>query len=67
MNKRLLKSKIALHGDTQVALAKDMGIHFSKLNLKMNEYTFRFNEEEIKFIKQRYNLTEEEVQDIFFN
>ena len=65
MNSQLLKAKIMEHGDTQEALAKAIGISLSNLNDKLNgKASFRQNE--IAAIKQRYHLTAEEVDLIFF-
>lgn len=67
VNAKLLKSKMALNGDTQTDLAVAIGITVSNLNGKINAYRFVFKPEEIAAIKGRYRLTDEEVQAIFFN
>lgn len=67
VNAKLLKSKIALNGDTQTELAKAIGITVSSLNCKLNAYKFVFKRAEIDKIAERYDLTEKEVQEIFFN
>lgn len=65
MNSKLLKGTIVLHGDTQASLAEDMGMATSALNQRINgQIEFRRNE--INFIKNRYNLSAEEVDSIFF-
>ena len=65
MNKNLLKAVIAKNGDTQSRLAEAMGMQISALSQRMSgQVDFRRNE--ILFIKQRYNLTSEEVDSIFF-
>ena len=65
MNTRLLKGKIAEHGDTQAELAAAIGISPSNFNDKLNgKVSFRQNE--IAAIRQRYHLTAEEVDLIFF-
>ncbi|MBR2505155.1 MAG: hypothetical protein IKB61_04375 [Elusimicrobiaceae bacterium] len=67
MNSRLLKSKMTLHGDTQADLAEALGTTRSNMNGKINAYKYIFQPREIAIIKERYNLTDEEVQAIFFN
>lgn len=67
LNTKLLKSKMALHGDGQADLAKAIGSSLSNVNCKLNAYRFVFTPEEIATIKGRYDLTEEEVKEIFFS
>ena len=67
MNKQLLCSKMKLFGDTQATLAKALGISLSQTNAKINEKSAEFTQNEICAIKQRYRLTAEEVDDIFFD
>ena len=65
MNKQLLKAKIAEHGDTQAKLAAAIGISASNLNDKINgKVSFRQNE--IASIRNRYGLSAQEVDLIFF-
>lgn len=66
MNKKLLKSKMVLHDDISETLAKALGISTVSLSLKMNENRSQFNQKEIAKIKERYNLTPDEVDSIFF-
>ena len=67
MNKALLKSVMALKGDTQAVLAKAMCIDPSTLSAKINRWEGReFSQTEIGFIKDRYNLTPKQVNEIFF-
>lgn len=66
INKNLLKSKMALFGDNQGDLANALGISQQTLSLKMNGVNgANFNVDEIKIIKTKYNLTTEEVDEIF--
>lgn len=66
MNKQLLKAKIVEHGDTQAQLAAAIGISASNLNDKINgKVSFRQNE--IAAIRNRYNLSAQEVDHIFFD
>jgi len=68
MNKNLLISKMKLFGDTQKSLAEYLGISLTRLNEKINETDgAEFRKREITLIKIRYNLTAEEVDQIFFN
>lgn len=66
MNKQLLKAKMVEHGDTQAQLAAAIGISASNLNDKINgKVSFRQNE--IAAIRNRYNLSAQEVDLIFFS
>lgn len=72
MNKKLLKSKMSLHGDTQNTLAEALGISFERLSLKMNAKKLSdtarpaaFTLAEVRIIMERYSLTPEEVVEIF--
>lgn len=67
MNKRLFKSKMALYGDSNATLAAAIGISPQRCSAKLNgtngaEYT----QKEIMCIKNRWNLTADEVNSIFF-
>ena len=56
-----------LHGDTNASLAKAIGISPQRLSAKINETGgAEFVQGEIEKIKDRYNLTPDEVNDIFF-
>jgi len=66
MNSNLLKATIIKNGDTQEKLAKDMGLQTSALNMRING-KIEFRRNEIIFIKQRYNLSSDEVDSIFFD
>ena len=65
MNCNLLKATIVKNGDTQEKLAKDMGLPTSALNMRING-KIEFRRNEINYIKQRYNLSSDEVDSIFF-
>lgn len=68
MDANKLWAEIKRHGDTQGTLAQSMGITRATLSNKMSEKnTASFTQPEISFIKERYGLTPEEVNDIFFN
>ena len=56
-----------LHDDTRTDLAEALGMSIGTLNAKINETNGRcFNQPEIAFIKDRYDLTAEKVDRIFF-
>ena len=68
MNKNLLASKMALFGDTGTTLSEAIGISQTRFSAKINEsHGAQFVQSEIRKIKERYNLTCEEVNQIFFN
>lgn len=62
-----LKSVMVLHGDNGGKLAKALGISPQRLSAKINEHKgAEFTQGEITKIKNRYNLTPEELEQIFF-
>lgn len=65
MNSNLLKATIVKNGDTQGKLAEAMGINTSCLNMRINGKT-EFRGSEINFIKNRYHLSNDEINSIFF-
>ena len=65
MNSNLLKATITKNGDTMTSLAEEMGMPVSALSLRVSG-KIEFRRSEIKFIKERYHLSCEEVDDIFF-
>lgn len=68
MNKKKLKSIMALNDDTGQTLAKFLGISRSTLSAKMNETNgAEFTQSEITAIKEKYKLTADEIETIFFN
>ena len=68
MNKNLLKSVMVLHDDTQERLAEYLNISSGTLSLKINETNgAEFTQGEIKKIIERYDLTAEDTEKIFFN
>lgn len=67
MNKNMFVSKMKLFGDTQQILADALGMSLSRLNAKINEINgSQFRQKEIAFFRNRWNLTPEEVDLIFF-
>ena len=68
MNKRLLEAKMKLFGDTGNILAEYLGIARTTLSNKKNESLgAEFTQGEILAIKDRYHLTAEEIDQIFFD
>lgn len=67
MNKNLLRSKMVLFGDTNETLAAALGISPQRLSAKINAKDgAEFVQGEIKVIRDRYHLTDEETALIFF-
>lgn len=68
MNERKLLSVMAENGDTQTALADAIGISRTRLCMKIHgKRGASFTQPEILAIKQRYSLTGEKVDEIFFS
>lgn len=66
MNKALLKSYMALHGDVAYKLAKEWGMSKSNISDKMNGKR-DFSLKEMRLFKDRYNLSSDEFVAIFFD
>lgn len=67
MNANMLRSVMVLHGDTNKALAEALGITPQSLSDKINERGTEFKQGEIARIRDRYDLTADQVDDIFFS
>lgn len=67
MNSRLLRSVMVLNNDTNKTLADFLGISEVSVSNKINEIGTEFKQGEIALIKKRYNLSPEQVEDIFFS
>lgn len=68
MNLKALRSKMILNGDNGGSLAKYLNITRTTLSYKMNgTHGTEFRQQEIQKIMERYNLTAEEMVDIFFD
>lgn len=68
MNKNQLRSFMVLNGDNDGKLAEYLGLSRSRFSAKINETGgAEFNQGEISKIKQRYNLTANEIDSIFFD
>lgn len=66
MNGALLKSIMVLNGDTVRDLAKYLGKTPQSISDKINERGTEFKQGEIALIKERYKLSAEQVESIFF-
>lgn len=66
MNVNLLKSVMVLHGDTNKALARYLGITEQSLCKKINNNGAEFRQLEIAKIKEKYNLDCDMIDRIFF-
>lgn len=66
MNSSLFKSIMVKNNDTQKELAIFLGISLSNLNEKINGKKASFRQNEILAIKQRYALTADDVDNVFF-
>jgi len=73
MNKKALRSVMALHGDTNKTLAEFLGMTVQAFSYKINERTTaagnkaEFKQGEIALIRDRYKLNADDVDRIFFN
>lgn len=66
MDKKLLRSIMALNGDTNASLAAYLGITEQSVSNKINENGTEFKQSEISRIKTRYGLDSGMVDRIFF-
>lgn len=68
MDKNRLRSLLFLYGDNQRKLAKFLGIKEQTVSVKINERNgAEFNKSEIDLMKERYNLTSNDIDMIFFS
>lgn len=68
LNKNLLESVMKLHGDTGGMLAEHLHIARSTFSAKINETNgAEFTQNEIRIIKEKYNLSAEQIDNIFFD
>ena len=65
LNKNLFRAMHTAHGDTQKQVADYIGITEQTLSAKVNGET-DFKHSEIKLLIDRYGLTPEQVDQIFF-
>lgn len=67
MNKAKLRAVMVGNGDTYETLAKTIGCTAATFSLKINGETANgFTQPEIKAIRAKYALTDEQVVEIFF-
>ena len=66
MNSKLLRSIMLMHGDTNKTLSEYLGISETSLSNRINSRGTDFRQGEIVAIKNRYNLTADQVEEIFF-
>lgn len=68
MNKKKLESLMKLFDDTGQTLAEYLGIARPTFSNKLNETRgSEFTQGEIRMLKERYNLTAQDVDEIFFD
>lgn len=67
MNTNKLRAKMALYGDTGNTLSEAINLSAQRFSAKLNDNNAEFTQGEIQAIKDRYNLTADEVDEIFFN
>lgn len=65
MNKTKFKIMLLEHHETQERLAKALGVTGTTLSYKVTGQS-EFTQSEIRKIKERYNLTPDQVDKIFF-
>ena len=66
MKKEQLRSIMVLHGDTNKDLADYLGISEQSVSNKINENGTEFKQGEIARIKTKYNLSSEQIDNLFF-
>lgn len=66
MNKALLKSKMVAFGDTNTDIAQYLKISDTSFSYKLNGKS-DFSRSEIAKIKNRYSLTADDIDNIFFS
>lgn len=67
MNTKLFRSIMVLNNDTNKSLAEFLELSEQTVCNKINENGTEFRQGEIAMIKERYNLTADQISDIFFN
>ena len=68
MNTNKLRAVMALNGDTGGELSLAVGLSQQRFSAKLNDkHGAEFTQSEMQIIKDKYNLTAEEIDDIFFN
>ena len=67
MDKKLFKAFMVMYGDTNASLGEYLDLTEQTVCNKINENGTEFRQGEIAMIKERYNLTADQISDIFFN
>ena len=68
MNKNMLRSVMALHGDTGNSVAQCLGLSRARFSDKINEKNgAQFTQREIEILRNRYSLSATELEMIFFD
>lgn len=67
MNAKLFRSMMVLNNDTNKTLADFLDISETSVSNKINEKGTEFKQGEIAMIKERYGLSAEQVEAIFFS
>ena len=67
MNTKLFRSIMVLNNDTNKSLAEFLQLSEQTVCNKINENGTEFRQGEIAMIRDRYNLTADQIADIFFN
>lgn len=67
MNKYALKEIVDKNNDNMQNLADYLGIHINTLYEKIKAKKYDFTREQIFKIKEKYALTAEQIDSIFFN
>lgn len=66
MNANRLRAMMLLHGDNGKSLSKALGISSQRFSAKLNSVDgAEFKQGEIQIIKDRYQLTPEDIDNIF--
>ena len=66
MNKKKLRALMVLNGDTNKSMAEYLKISEKSFSDKINESGTEFKQSEINAIREKYDLTSEDVVSIFF-
>lgn len=67
MNAKELKVEMVRHEDNGETLAQALGISRQTLSRKMNDIDAEFTQKEIGIIKNRYSLSGDRIDEIFFS
>lgn len=68
MNKNLFDLILLSHAEDQASLAEFLGLTKHHVSAKLDERGgFEFNQAEISMIKEKFSLSPEEIDNLFFN